>query len=215
MKKTVIVVGAGRGLGNHIAEEFAKHDFRVALIARRKQALEEYQQEFRAKGIETFICPADAADKKSLESALHKVKGQFGTADALVYNVGITTLDADITVDADLLVERYKVDVAGAYHCIQLIATDEFAEKNGAILLTGGKLATEPHFAYLPLSMDKAALRAMAYAMYPELKKKGIFIGMVSVMGGIVPGTHFTPERIAEKYWELYESRMECEVAYQ
>ena len=33
-KKTLIVVGAGAGLGNAVAKEFAGHDFRVVLIAR-------------------------------------------------------------------------------------------------------------------------------------------------------------------------------------
>ena len=49
-KKTIVVVGAGQGLGNHIAERFAKEDFRVVLVARRKEALDEYQKEFTEKG---------------------------------------------------------------------------------------------------------------------------------------------------------------------
>ena len=32
-KKTIVVVGAGQGLGNHVAERFAKEDFRVVLVA--------------------------------------------------------------------------------------------------------------------------------------------------------------------------------------
>ena len=39
-KKTIVVVGAGRGLGNSIAERFAKENFRVVLIARRKNLLD-------------------------------------------------------------------------------------------------------------------------------------------------------------------------------
>ena len=108
----------------------------------------------------------------------------------------------------------YQADAAGAYTCIRLLDTEEFAGKNGAILITGGKLATQPHFAFLPLSMDKAALRAMVYAMHPVLKEKGIFLGMVTVMDGIAPGSHFAPEKIAEKYWELYTDRSKIEVQY-
>lgn len=33
MKKTLVVVGAGKGLGNAIAKRFAKEDFRVVLLA--------------------------------------------------------------------------------------------------------------------------------------------------------------------------------------
>ena len=56
-KKTIVVVGAGRGLGNHVAERFAKEDFRVVLVARHAEALEEYKQKFEAEGIETMVVP--------------------------------------------------------------------------------------------------------------------------------------------------------------
>ena len=49
-KKAIVVVGAGQGLGNHVAERFAREDFRVVLVARRNEALAEYQKEFEAKG---------------------------------------------------------------------------------------------------------------------------------------------------------------------
>ncbi len=38
-KKTIVVVGAGKGMGNHIAEEFGMNDFRVVLMARRQESL--------------------------------------------------------------------------------------------------------------------------------------------------------------------------------
>ena len=43
-KKTIIVIGAGRGNGNAIAREFAAHDFRVVLMARSKGHLEAYKK---------------------------------------------------------------------------------------------------------------------------------------------------------------------------
>ena len=34
--KTAVIVGAGKGMGNNIAEKFAQNDFRVILIARNR-----------------------------------------------------------------------------------------------------------------------------------------------------------------------------------
>ena len=165
MKKTVVIVGTGPGLGNHIAEKFGSMDFRVILLARHEAVLKQYQKELTSQGIEAFCYAADASDFNSLKAALEKIFEQFGMIDALIYNVGITTLDAETHIDADTLIERYRTDVAGAYRCVQLLDQEAFAQKGGVILVTGGKLATQPHFEYLPLSMDKAALRAMVYAM--------------------------------------------------
>ena len=50
--------------------------------------------------------------------------------------------------------------------------------------MTGGGVALHPEYTFLPLSMDKAALRAMVYAMSPVLQEKGIYIGLVTICGG-------------------------------
>lgn len=39
-------------------------------------------------------------------------------------------------------------------------------------------------------------------------------MGIVTIMGNIVAVTQYDPERIAEKYLELYEERSECEMIY-
>lgn len=215
MQKTAIIVGVGPGLGYSLAELFGKKGFRVILAARREEALKDYREKLAAQGVEAVGLPADVSDGPGLEAALREAVERFGTPDVLIYNVGITTLDADTHIDADTLIERYTVDVAGAYRCIQILDTPAFAEKKGAVLVTGGGLAVNPHFAYLPLSMDKAALRAMVYAMHPVLREKGVFLGLVTIMGGIAPGTDFAPERIAESYWNLYQDRNQCEVRFE
>ena len=38
-KKTIVVVGAGQGLGNHVAKRFGKEGFRVVLMARNGESL--------------------------------------------------------------------------------------------------------------------------------------------------------------------------------
>jgi short-subunit dehydrogenase len=215
MKKTIIIVGAGKGLGNAIARKFGKNDFRVILIARSEAALKEYEEEFTKEGIEVFTHAADAAKPETLTTAFNNVKAKFGIPDVLVYNVGITGLDVPGTVNSEKLMQHYQIDVASAYHSVQQVVSEEFGKKNGVIILTGGGLALNPYAGYTPLSLDKAALRAMAILLNAELKDKGIFVGTVTIAGAIEPNTHFAPELIAEKYWDLYIQRQELEVVYQ
>ena len=132
----------------------------------------------------------------------------------LFYNVGVTVADEEVKMTTQTLVERYMVDVAGAYNCVKLVDTKEFAEKNGAILVTGGGLALQPYAGYLPLSMDKAALRAMVQALVPVLKEKGIYIGTVQVTGTIGSNDFYAPKTIAEEFWKLYSARETNEIVH-
>ena len=138
----------------------------------------------------------------------------YGTPDAIFYNVGVTVPDAESEINAKTLVDRYRADVIGAYNTVQLLDTEAFAKKNGAILVTGGGLALQPYAEYLPLSMDKAALRAMVQALSPVLHSKGIYIGTVQVTGAIGSNEHFAPKRIAEEFWKLYTERRTAEIVY-
>ena len=214
MKKTIVVVGAGKGLGNGVAEKFGVGGFRVVLMARSEEHLKEYAADFEAKGIEVYTQAADVADLDAFAKVFGEVVKSYGTPDVLFYNVGITVADEDVKISAQTLVERYVVDVAGAYNCIKLVDTEEFAERNGTILVTGGGLALQPYADYLPLSMDKAALRAMVQALSPVLKEKGIYLGTVQVTGTIGSNDFYAPKAIAEEFWKLYTEQETSEIVH-
>lgn len=217
MKKTIFIAGAGKGLGTAIGRKFGANDFRVVLMARNAESLKAYEQEFQAEDIEVYTKTADAADDNTMTKALNEAIAEYGTPDVFAYNVGVTTPDSmqDNGISATVLRDRYQVDVVGAYHCIQQIATEEFAKKNGSILVTGGGLAMYPSADYLPLSMDKAALRAMVQALHPVMQKKGIFLGTLTVCNVIAEGSSCSPEILAEKYWHQHSERKDWEIVCQ
>jgi short-subunit dehydrogenase len=217
MKKTIILVGSGKGLGNAVAKEFATHDFRVVLIARHKENLDEYEKEFKAEGYEVYTKVADALYPETLTKAINEATAELGTPDALIYNVGITEPDGDRAITNELLLQRYQIDAASAYHCTTLIATEEFAAKKGAIIFTGGGFAKtfKPILFLKPLCIDKAALNAMNIVLHHALEPRGIFVGSVLVSGVITPGDEkYDPALIAKEYWKMYTERKEFEVTY-
>ena len=154
------------------------------------------------------------SDFENFNKKFNQLVKEYGTPDVLFYNVGITTADSDVKITSELIMERYKVDVVSAYNCINLVNTKEFQEKNGCILITGGGLSITPYFGYLPLSMDKSALRAMVGAYVPVLKDQGVYLATVQVTGTIGSNEHFAPSTIAEIYWNLYQNRDTNEVIY-
>lgn len=47
-----------------------------------------------------------------------------------------------------------------------------------------------------------------------ELKPKGIFVGVVQIMGVVGSNKHFAPKNIAEAYWQLYSARNSFEYIF-
>ncbi len=210
-KKTIVVVGAGKGMGNHIAEEFGKNDFRIVLMARKQESLDSYVKEFEGKGMEAY---GIAADTDSLTKAFEKVKEKFGAVDVLAYNTCILEGGKPSELSAAELMRHYQVDVASALHSVRQVLPGMKEKKEGTILFTGGGLALYPMPEYTCVSIDKAALRALAIALNTELKDDGIFTGVVTIMGNIAPGTHYDPADIAKDYWKLYTERKDAEIIF-
>jgi short-subunit dehydrogenase len=213
-KKLIVVVGAGPGVGNHVAKKFGVNNFRVVLVSRNQNSLDQYVQELSSEGIEAYAVAADVSSPASLTEAFDQIKKKYGTTDVLVYNAAVLKGGKPTSLTAESLVSHYQVDVAGALHSALQIIPAQIEQKAGTILFTGGGLALYPSADYTALGIGKAALRNLAFTLAEELKPQGVFVGTVTIAGAVAPGTHFAPELIAEKYWELYQKREEHEIVY-
>ena len=211
MNKTAVIIGAGSGLGFGLAKKFKKEGFNIVLVARKERSLKEMAEQL---GENVFYKTADASNSENLKKAIEEIKNEYGTPDAVIYNVGITAPDSD-NLNAKILVEHFKADVVGAYITASTFADEKFAEKKGAIIFTGGGLALYPSDGFIPLSIDKAALRSLAYILHNKYKETGIFVGIVEVCGSINASPYFSADNIAEAYWRMYINRDKCEYAYE
>jgi len=198
------VVGAGPGLSQAVARRFAREGFRVALLARRPEALEGYVAELRGAGADAHGFPADAGDPASLQAAFGRVAAQLGAPEVLVYNAAALVPGVPSGLDPAAVLEQLKVNVVGALVSAQQVIPAMRAAGRGTILLTGGGLALSPIPQYASLALGKAAMRNLSFSLAFELEPEGIHVATVTVGGFIEPGTRFDPDQIAEEYWRLH-----------
>lgn len=213
-KKTIVVVGAGSGLGNHIAEEFGKNGFRVVLMARREDKLKEYAAEMQSAGIEADYHVVDCADNASIRAAFEDVQSKYGAVDVLAYNTAVLKDGLPSQLDPSELVTRYQVDVAGGLCAAQQVIPEQITQGEGSILFTGGGLAFNPVPQFMSVSVHKAALRTLAITLHDEFKDSGIYVGIVNIKGNIGSDDYYAPARIAEVFYKMYTEKTDTEVTY-
>ena len=214
MAKSIVVIGAGPGLGNAIARKFGKEGYEVALVSRSQENLDGYKKEFEELDIPVTAYSADVTDIPAYDRVIDRIQADLGDPDVIVYNVGITSVD-ETPLTAEDVANHFAADVVGAYEAIRRFATDGLGEKKGSIILTGGMLAETPYPGYVALGMDKAALRNLALEKNQELADKGIYVGTVMVCGTIGSNDHFDPDNIAESFWKLNEDRDTFEIKFE
>ena len=213
-KKNIVVIGAGKGLGNSIAKRFGKKDFRVFLISRNIERLNQYKTEFEELNIETIVYTADCEKPQTLENALNEIQNKYGVIDVLVYNTAILESGNATSFDNDNFIRHFQVDVASALLSAKLVIKKQEEQKSGAILFTGGIFGDNPVSDYTGVSVGKAALKALGKTLQDELKEKGIFVGLITVADAIQPDTKHSPELISEKFFELYKKKDKYEYVY-
>lgn len=195
---SVIVVGAGPGIGAAVARRFARESVSVGLIARDEARLASLAGSLAGP---SAYRAADVADPAALTAAIDGLVEELGAPTGLVYNAAVVRANRPSELDAEALLQELAVDVGGALTaCNTALAHME----RGALLLTGGGFAERPFAGYTGLSVGKAAMRNLARCLAQEQGERGIHVATVTIHGRVEHGTPFDPARIAELYWVLY-----------
>jgi NAD(P)-dependent dehydrogenase (short-subunit alcohol dehydrogenase family) len=192
--KTIMIVGAGPGIGSSVARKFAGEGFEVAALTRKGDAAGDNIHGFAA----------DASDTASLDKAFKDVVEKLSSPEVLVYNVAAIHQGVPSSLSTNDLVEDFKANVAGALEATKLVLPYMKKRKQGTILFTGGGLALYPSARYSSLAIGKAAMRSLAFSLAEELAPSNIHVATVTVMGFVKAGTPFDPDKIAEHYWRLH-----------
>ena len=99
-EEVAVVTGAGRGIGRRVALVLAEEGFRVA--ANDLNAPDETVEELRSAGAEALALPGDVSDEATVLGMVEAVTEEFGRADVLVNNAGISAIvPAEETTLAD------------------------------------------------------------------------------------------------------------------
>jgi len=92
--KVAVVTGASSGLGADAAEAYAQYGADVALLARRKEKLEETAKRVEALGRKALSVTCDVTDEESVSQAIEQVIAEFGKIDILLNNAGVAVSGA-------------------------------------------------------------------------------------------------------------------------
>ena len=89
--KIVFISGASSGIGEACAIEFAKHDSRLIICARRKDRLEKLANELKSKyNSDIFLIELDVRDKNAVENQINNLLEKWRDIDILINNAGLS-----------------------------------------------------------------------------------------------------------------------------
>ncbi|HKD53444.1 MAG TPA: SDR family NAD(P)-dependent oxidoreductase, partial [Steroidobacteraceae bacterium] len=140
--KTIVVTGAGRGIGRSLATHFAAKGAALALVDVNAEDLGETREHCIRLGALARNYVADAANEDNVIGALDQVTADFGRLDGLINNAGIVR-DAmlvkvrDGEVIGKMSLEQWQevidVNLTGVFLCAREAAQRMIDQRGGGV----------------------------------------------------------------------------------
>lgn len=206
--KNIVIVGAGPGLGMSIAKKFGQNGFRVALIARNEEKLNQLVNELEVIGVEAVAYQADILNKAEIGLAFAKIKENYGFIDVLEYSPtpSIDTVANALEVTEENAFYQFQFNVMGAISSIREVLPDMLDKQEGALLFTTGAAAMNPVPMMGNVGIAVSGLRNYILNLSNELRDKGIYAGHVSIGIWMQPNSG-VQDKIADIWYDMYTKR--------
>ena len=178
--KTVLVTGAGKGIGRAIALAFAEEGARIAAVSRTDKDLELLKEEVQRLQGECYTETCDVADVQQVYAMVDNVNQWSGRIDVLVNCAGINLPASILDVTEKQWDEIFSINVKGAFFTSQAVARKMIPFMGGKIIHITSQLAFAGFPCRAPYSASKAGLTQLAKVMAVEWAPYNINVNCVA-----------------------------------
>jgi len=187
--KTVVVTGAGRGIGRAIALDLAEHGANLALFDLSESDLEQTATQCSAHSVRAQTYRVNVADESEVSRAMGEVSKDFGRLDGLVNNAGIVKDALLVKVKDGAVVGRMSleqwnavigVNLTGVFLCGREAAARMVEHGNGGVIVNISSISRVGNAGQSNYSATKAGVESMAVVWAKELARYGIRVGSIA-----------------------------------
>jgi len=176
MKKTAVVTGAGSGVGQAVALALARKNWRVALIGRRREALQDTIKLAGKKRANLMAFPCDIGDAAAVAQMAKHVLERFKAVDVLVNAAGTNAPKRSLR---ELSLKNYHrlldTNLNGAYYCAQAFLPGMRGRQSGTIVNIVSDAAKQASAKAGPAYvMSKFGLAGLTQSINAEERASGI-----------------------------------------
>jgi NAD(P)-dependent dehydrogenase (short-subunit alcohol dehydrogenase family) len=215
MTKTLLVAGAGQGLGKAMAKRFAREGYAVALAARNKERLSALAAE-----IDAAAFPTDLTSENEVANLFKQVETRLGTIEAVAVIAATRVQGPFAELSAADFENVWRQSCLSGFLVGREAARAMLPRARGSVIFTGASGSTRGRAHFAAFAAAKGGLRFMAQSMARELGPKGIHVATVLIDGAIASERMWRdhrdrmeklgadgalhPDAIAETYWQIH-----------
>ncbi|CAH2598905.1 Glucose 1-dehydrogenase [Rhodovastum atsumiense] len=177
--KTIIVTGAGGGIGGATARRFATQGGRVAAFDRDLAAAERTVAAIVAEGGTAFAYACDITDRSAVETAVAATERELGPIAVLVNNAGWDVFRPFLQTTPEDWERLIAINLVGALHMHHVVLPLMVGRKSGRIVNIASDAARVGSSGEAVYAACKAGLVALSKTLAREHARDGITLNVV------------------------------------
>ena len=197
MQKTIIVTGAGSGIGSATANAFLDDGYRVGFLGRRAATLEA-----AANGHENaLLLPCDVSNPADVDAAFATAISSWGRLDILFNNAGIGSPPASVDeTDVDVWMNVVAINLTGSFLCARAAFAQMRSQspQGGRIINNGSISAHAPRPGSAPYTSTKHAITGLTKTLSLDGRTYDICASQIDIGNALtemaVPMTKGVPQ---------------------
>jgi NAD(P)-dependent dehydrogenase (short-subunit alcohol dehydrogenase family) len=176
--KSVLITGAGRGLGKRLALGFARQGCRISLLSRSKSELDLAHIEIEQAGGSALRIRADVTDAEQLKIAVDRAHVTFQKpVDILICAAGILgPLKSFLESPLVTWTQALTVNLMGVVHACRAVLPHMVKRRSGKIIVLTCDADRPPHSHLSSYTVSKSALVRLVESISVEVADSNVQI---------------------------------------
>src|SRR5262249_2482550 len=167
--KVAIVTGAGRGIGQAIAERFCQEGSTVFVADVNRSTGVAIASRLREESGDATFVEVDVSDPQSVSRMYDAVVGERGRVDIVVANAGILADARAVTMTDEQWDRVLAVNLNGVFYCARGAARLMIEQGYGRIILASSVVGMKGNFGQVNYAAAKAGVTGIARSLAREV----------------------------------------------
>lgn len=188
--KTAVITGAGAGIGQAIAQLFARAGARVVAADVNGDGAESTAHAIRAAGGHAIAVVTDVSQEPPVAAMMDRALQEFGSLDVLVNNAAIFPKKPFLDVDAAFWDRLHAVNLRGTFLCLREAIRRMQAQGRGGSIVNISSVSSMQAVVFhnATYNASKAGVNSLTKTTALEFAADGIRVNAVLPGGVVTPG---------------------------